>query len=153
VDDALSNVLAGTNLKYVMLELKYVIIYQDDAEGMKSLEQMVEVLEQILEQKSEKRLVASLDLLESSSHLDRIHLEKHRMVFNVSGMVTDQSGEPLIGVNVLVAGTTKGTATDIDGRFVLEDVNENATLIFSYIGYQTQEFVLNGRSSISITME
>src|SRR5690606_37565839 len=44
VDDALSSVLAGTNLKYVMLEMKYVIIYQDDAEGMQSLEQMVEVL-------------------------------------------------------------------------------------------------------------
>src|SRR5690606_25347716 len=99
-----------------------------------------------------KRLVASLDLLESSSHLDRIHLEKHRMVINVSGIVTDQSGEALIGVNVLVQGTATGTATDIDGRFVLEDVNENATLVFSYVGYQTLEFPLNGRSNITITM-
>src|SRR5690606_31699277 len=70
----------------------------------------------------------------------------------VTGQVVDQDGSPLIGVNVLVDGTNKGTATDVDGRFVLEDVNENATLIFSYIGYQTQEFVLNGRSNISITM-
>src|SRR5690606_34394034 len=152
VDDALSKVLAGTNLKYVMLEMKYVIIYQDDAEGMQSLEQMVEVLEKILAQKKENRRVASLDYLESSTHLDRIHLEKHRMVINVTGIVTDQSGEPLIGVNVLVQGTNIGTATDIDGRFELEDVNENATLVFSFIGYQTLEFPLNGRSDISVIM-
>src|SRR5690606_16507238 len=63
-----------------------------------------------------------------------------------------QSGEPLIGVNVMVEDTNQGTATDIDGRFLLEDVNENAVLVFSYIGYQTQEFVLNGRSNINITM-
>ena len=152
VDDALSSVLAGTNLKYVMLEMKYVIIYQDDAEGMQSLEQMVEVLEKIIHQKKSKRLVASLDLLKSSSELNRIRLEKHRMVLNVSGVVQDQYGQPLIGVNVLVEGTSQGTATDLEGQFLLEDVDENATLVFSYVGYQTQEFALNGRSNISITM-
>lgn len=152
VHDALSKVLAGTNLKYVMLEMKYVIIYQDDAEGMKSLEQMVEVLEKILAQKKESRSVMTMNLLKSSAHLDRIQLEKHRVEFNVTGVVTDQSGEPLIGVNVLVQGTNIGTATDIDGRFMLEDINENATLVFSYIGYQTQEFSLRGRSNIAITM-
>lgn len=152
VDDALRSVLAGTNLKYVMLEMKYVIIYQDDAEGMQSLEQMVEVLEKILEQKSVKRKVDRLDRLASSTNLSRIQLEKHRMVINVTGVVTDQVGEPLIGVNVLVQGTNMGTATDIDGKFELEDVNENAILIFSYVGYETMEYALNGRSNISITM-
>src|SRR5690606_32551645 len=75
-----------------------------------------------------------------------------KLALEITGQVVDQNGEPLIGVNVLVEGSNRGTATDIDGRFVLEDVNENATLIFSYIGYQTQEFVLNGRSNIVITM-
>ncbi len=152
VDEALSKVLAGTNLKYVMLEMKYVIIYQDDAEGMRSLEQMIEVLEKILDQKNEERKVARLDLLPSSTPLSGIQLEKHRMVLNVTGEVKDQAGEPLIGVNVLVQGTNVGTATDIDGRFELQDVNENATLIFSYVGYQTLEVPLNGRSNITVTM-
>src|SRR5690606_33144158 len=75
-----------------------------------------------------------------------------KLALEITGQVVDQDGTPLIGVNVLVDGTNKGTATDVEGRFVLEDVNENATLIFSYIGYQTQEFVLNGRSNITITM-
>jgi len=152
VEDALSDVLAGTHLKYVLLEMKYIIIYQDDEEGMRSLEQMVEVLEKILDQKKEKRRVVYLEKLESSIHLNRLKLEKHRIMLNVSGTVTDQAGEPLIGVNVLVQGTTMGTATDIEGRFELQDVNENATLVFSYVGYQTQEVPVNGRSSISVTM-
>src|SRR5690625_1041385 len=152
VDDALSQVLAGTKLKYVMLEMKYVIIYQDDAEGTKSLEQMVEVLEKIIEQKKEVRSFSVLTPLRGSTSLRQIHLQKHRMVLNVSGTVTDQNGEPLIGVNVLVQGTNTGTATDFDGHFALEDISENATLIFSYVGYQTQEVVLNGRSNISVVM-
>src|SRR5690606_14726428 len=152
VDEALSKVLAGTNLKYVMLEMKYVIIYQDDAKGMRSLEQMIEVLEKILDQKNEERKVARLDLLPSSTPLSGIQLEKHRMVLNVTGEVKDQAGEPLTGVNVLVQGTNVGTATDIDGRFELQDVNENDTLIFSYVGYQTLEVPLNGRSNITVTM-
>src|SRR5690606_4651416 len=152
VDDALSKVLAGTNLKYVMLEMKYVIIYQDDAEGMQSLEQMVEVLENIIHRQRSKRKLASLNMLQSSTELNRIRLNKHRMVLNVSGIVKDQYDQPLIGVNILVEGTNQGTATDLEGQFLLEDVDENATLVFSYIGYQTLEFPLNGRSNISIIM-
>ena len=152
VDDALSSVLAGTNLKYVMLEMKYVIIYQDDAEGMQSLEQMVEVLENIIDRQRSKRKLASLNLLQSSTELSRIRLNKHRMVLNVSGIVKDQYDQPLIGVNVLVDGTNQGTATDLEGQFLLEDVDENATLVFSYIGYQTLEYTLNGRSNLTIMM-
>src|SRR5690606_24867578 len=152
VDDALSKVLAGTNLKYVMLEMKYVIIYQDDAEGMQSLEQMVEVLENIIDRQRSKRKLASLNLLQSSTELSRIRLNKHRMVLNVSGIVKDQYDQPLIGVNVLVDGTNQGTATDLEGQFLLEDVDENATLVFSYIGYQTLEYTLNGRSNLTIMM-
>src|SRR5690606_20239531 len=70
----------------------------------------------------------------------------------VEGVVVDEAGVPLIGVNVLVEGTNQGTATDIDGRFVLEDVDDNATLIFSYVGYQTQEVALNSRSNLTVTM-
>lgn len=70
----------------------------------------------------------------------------------LEGQVVDQDGEPLIGVNVLVKGTTQGTATDIDGRFALENVDDNAVLVFSYVGYQTQEVNLSGRANITITM-
>lgn len=71
---------------------------------------------------------------------------------SIVGNVTDQEGEPLIGVNVLVVGTSIGTSTDFNGRYELENVEEDATLLFSYVGYQSQEVDVNGRSTIDVTM-
>lgn len=63
---------------------------------------------------------------------------------SLSGMVTSASdGEPLIGVSVIVKGTTNGTVTDFDGKYSLK-VNQGQTLIFSYIGYVSQEIKYAG---------
>lgn len=70
----------------------------------------------------------------------------------VSGVVTDNSGEPLIGATLIEKGTDNGTATDIDGSFSL-NVGENAVLVVSYTGYQTQEVPVNGQSTINITLQ
>ncbi|PKQ45361.1 SusC/RagA family TonB-linked outer membrane protein [Confluentibacter flavum] len=71
----------------------------------------------------------------------------------VSGTVTSQEdGMPLPGVSVIVLGTNQGTATDFDGNYVLENVDENATLVFSYIGFKTQETQINGRSVIDVVL-
>lgn len=69
----------------------------------------------------------------------------------VSGKVTDPTGEPLIGVTVLVLGTTIGTITDLDGLYCL-DVPANAVLQFSYIGYSTVQVPVNGRPVINVGM-
>lgn len=66
--------------------------------------------------------------------------------------MVDQNDEPLIGVNIQVKGSTKGTATDFDGRFTLDDIEEDAVLIISYIGYQTQEVAVAGRSDLTIVL-
>ena len=70
----------------------------------------------------------------------------------VSGVVTDDTGSPVPGVNVVEKGTTNGTATDVDGRYSLLVGNADAVLVFSFIGYATQEVTVGGRSSIDITM-
>lgn len=57
----------------------------------------------------------------------------------VKGTVVDETGEPVIGVSILVKGTTNGTVTDLDGNFVVTNVNSGSTLVFSYVGYKTQE--------------
>lgn len=69
----------------------------------------------------------------------------------VSGKVTDDSGQGLPGVNVLIKGTTTGAQTDLDGNYRLS-VDENATLVFSYVGFETQEVVVGSRSTIDVTM-
>lgn len=70
----------------------------------------------------------------------------------IKGIVVDATGEPLIGVNVSVKGTTIGIITDIDGKYTLE-VPTNATLVFSYIGYRTQELSVGNQTTINITMQ
>src|SRR5690625_1548252 len=72
---------------------------------------------------------------------------------SLEGVVKDQRGEPLIGVNIQVKGTSKGTSTDFDGHFQLDDVDENAILVISYVGYQTQEVPVDGQSYLEIVMD
>ena len=62
---------------------------------------------------------------------------------SISGLVTDTEGEPLIGVNIQVKGTTIGTSSDFDGNYTLNNVEEDAILVFSYVGYQKQEVAVD----------
>lgn len=66
----------------------------------------------------------------------------------ITGNVSDSNGI-LPGVNVLVKGTSTGTATDFDGNYIVESVDPNAVLVFSYIGYLTQEIPVNGLSVVN----
>lgn len=66
--------------------------------------------------------------------------------FTAKGQVTEASGEPLIGVSVLVKGTTIGTITDINGEYMINVNNENATLEFSYLGYGTKSLDVSSSS-------
>ena len=70
----------------------------------------------------------------------------------VSGQVLDPTGYPLPGVNIVVGGTATGTITDVDGNYSI-NVASDAVLIFNFIGYQTQEVAVNGRSLINVVME
>lgn len=72
----------------------------------------------------------------------------------VSGIVTDSKNEPLIGVNVTIKNaSTTGTITDIDGKYSLEIPSGNSVLVFSYIGYSTQEVKVNNRSVVDIVLK
>ncbi len=75
------------------------------------------------------------------------------LAVNVSGTVLDESDAPIPGVNVLVKGTSVGTTTDSDGRFSLEIENESSILVFSFIGYKSQEVPVGSQSTFNIKME
>ena len=70
----------------------------------------------------------------------------------ITGTVSDVNGEPLPGVTVIIKGTTQGTATDASGAYSLQVTNENAILVFSYIGFISQETTIGARRSINITL-
>ncbi len=71
----------------------------------------------------------------------------------VTGVVTDEAGEPLIGATVLEKGKQNGAATDIDGNFKFNVSSSNATLMVSYVGYATQEVKLNGKTNLTIVLK
>lgn len=70
----------------------------------------------------------------------------------ITGKVTDEKGELILGASVLLKGTSVGTITDADGKYVLQANDPNGTLVFSYIGYQTEEVPINGRTVIDLSM-
>jgi TonB-linked SusC/RagA family outer membrane protein len=72
---------------------------------------------------------------------------------NINGTVVDIDGLPLIGANVLGIGTTLGTITDIDGNFRLTLDNNVVAIVVSYTGYETQTISIDGRTTISVTLE
>jgi len=70
----------------------------------------------------------------------------------VHGKVLDEKGQPLIGVSVKVKGATNGVSTDVNGAFVI-NAPENAVLLLSYIGYQTQEVPITGKDELTISLK
>ena len=72
--------------------------------------------------------------------------------YQLTGSVLDGNNEPLIGANVIVAGTTNGTVTDIDGNFSLE-VSPQAKLEVSYMGYIKQTIPLKGQKTIKVILK
>jgi len=70
----------------------------------------------------------------------------------ITGTVVSEEGETLIGVSIMIKGTSSGTITNLDGQYSLEVPGDNPTLIFTYTGYDPVEEVVNGRSVIDVTM-
>jgi len=70
----------------------------------------------------------------------------------VKGKVSDDMGQPLPGVSVIQKGTTKGVVTDVDGVYSLQGISDDAILVFSFIGYQTQEILKGARENIDVVL-
>ena len=79
----------------------------------------------------------------------KVQASRHR----VTGRVTDANNEPLIGVSIVIQGNSGGTITDIDGRYTLEEVDADATLVFSYIGYVSQKIVVGNQQTLNVQMK
>jgi hypothetical protein len=71
----------------------------------------------------------------------------------ITGVVKDQTGEPLIGVNVMEKGTTNGSITDVDGKYSLTVNGSKAIVTFSYIGYLSQDITVGNQKMIDVTMK
>ncbi len=149
-----SMILDQTNLDYKYLGTKYYVIFKNTREGKRNMRKLKRKINQIQAIESSGKI--SLGRTQSRSHENAMQmlqsLEYLIQGINISGSVTDDEGNALIGVNIQVKGTNIGTSTDIDGQYSLPNVEEEATLVFSYVGYQRQEVTVDGRTTIDVRM-
>lgn len=87
------------------------------------------------------------DLLGKPAHADEKTVDQ-----TISGKVTDETNSVLPGVSIILKGTQRGTTTDANGNFKLEVPDNNATLIFSFVGYVPQEIIVGNKTAINLTL-
>ena len=146
VETVLEQVLRPLQLRFTKLNDVYII--QPERSGIDPLRKIRPSLPHTSERTLENSPAAVMKTLPGNS----LPLAR-RMEQTIAGAVTDLStGESLPGVNIVAKGTTIGTVTDIDGNYRLTVPDDAETLVFSSVGYVTQEIAINGRSEISLAM-
>ena len=115
-------------------------------------EAVSKVLNRVLNGTSVSYSIANGHIVLSKAGQNSAPAQQKAVNVTVKGKVVDANGEPLIGVSILVKGTSNGTVTDIDGNFSIEAV-KGATLEISYIGYTTQSIVVSGNAPLNIVMK
>ena len=148
----------GTVIKQIQSQSKYQFFYNDKlstitVEPLKvkdaSLEQVLSTLlkDKAVSYKIEENIIYLSEKENSNSLQQQSGKER-----TITGQVLDSKGEPLIGVSILVKGTTDGAITDLDGNYKIITKSNNPIIVYSYIGYKTQEVPLKGQTSINITL-
>ena len=155
--------IENASLKSILYEIEektdYYFFYKNqELENIKNVSvdakqaSISEVLDQLLKDKGFEYEIYDRYILiqkkgENQSVSDFVQQQK-----TISGKVVDSSGSPLPGVTIIVKGTTQGVITDSDGSYSLRNVPENGTLVFSFVGMETQEVVVDVKSIIDITL-
>ena len=148
----------GTVIKQIQSQSKYQFFYNDKlstvtVEPLKvkdaSLEQVLNTLlkNKDISYKIEENIIYLSEKENSDSLQQQSGKER-----TITGQVVDAKGEPLIGVSILVKGTTDGAITDLDGNYKIVTKSNNPVIVYSYIGYKTQEIPLKGQTATNITM-
>ncbi len=86
----------------------------------------------------------------SDTHLNLFN--ESEIQSNVTGTITDENGEPFLGVTVLVKGTSRGTTTDFNGNYSIAVPDGNSVLVFSYVGYSKEEVTVGNQSVINVAL-
>lgn len=146
LDTVLNGLLAPLGLQHQNVRGKFYII-TEKAAGKENLENEESFKEEASQMPTSRNHMSALPSL---SFTRTEYVSPYR--FPVNGAVIDEEGNPLIGVNVIIKGSGRGTITDIDGQFSLDLTDGEETLVFSYIGYQTLEVAVNKRSTLEITL-
>lgn len=142
-------------LKEVEKQTGFSIMYNnDDLSGSRAVTRtfeeasIEEVLKAVLPKNLEFKLQNKMIVISRKGSQGT----QQKQVRKVTGVIIDAAGEPVIGANVLVKGTTNGVITDIDGNYTLNDVPADAIISISYIGYQPQEFKASSKDLAKVVL-
>lgn len=148
----------GTVIKQIQSQSKYQFFYNDKlstvtVEPLKVKDAPLEqVLNTLLKNKDiSYKIEENIIYLSEKENSDSLQQQSGKER-TITGQVVDAKGEPLIGVSILVKGTTDGAITDLDGNYKIVTKSNNPVIVYSYIGYKTQEIPLKGQTAINITM-
>jgi TonB-linked SusC/RagA family outer membrane protein len=146
LEELLNTLLIPLQLNYEKIDDVHYVIFK----GGKKSDNIKKVSKEVLQEASLKPKLHSVNFRYQSTPQGNIAQNVEQ---TISGKVTDgENGEPLPGVNVLAKGTTTGTVTGIEGNYRLTVDDDTETLVFSTIGYLSQEVNIEGRSTIDIVL-
>ncbi|NCC09696.1 MAG: SusC/RagA family TonB-linked outer membrane protein [Bacteroidia bacterium] len=147
----------GTVIKQIQSQSKYQFFYNDklSATAVEAFQVKNGSIEQVLNTLLKGKNISfkiedNIVYLSEKSH--DANQQKSNQVRQVTGQVTDKNGEPLIGVSVLVKGTNDGAITDLDGNYKVSTKANNPVLLYSYVGYKSQEALYKGQAALNITL-
>lgn len=152
----MNNVKLDKILNEIENQTDYLFIYnnQVDINKITSVkvknEAVAQVLDRILSGTGINYELEGTHIILATEAIKDLHAQQQAKT--VTGTVTDVSGEPIIGANIRIKGTTTGTITDIDGNFSIE-AEPQSVIEVSYIGYLTQETVINNQKSIRFLLK
>ena len=142
LEHILLSFLQPLQLNYKKLRQGYYIIYDESKESLKRINRI----------KPADTPTTGAYLPPPRRYLTSQRLNVQAWVKPITGTVVDENSEPMPGVNILVKNTTTGTVTDIDGKYRLNAPDEATILVFSSIGYTTEEVNIGGQSIINLEM-
>lgn len=141
LEETLTKVLAPFDLKFKKISSSYYTIYPKTESKEQKKESLINLGQVPMPFHYEAMLA-----------LPPMNPRVYPVAITISGTVTDEKNATLPGVNILEKGTTNGTTTDAAGHYTLNVQDEKSILVFSFIGYATQEIPVSGRSTIDIAL-
>ncbi|GAA0878214.1 TonB-dependent receptor [Algoriphagus jejuensis] len=146
VEEGLKEILKGSGLTYEKAGSGFFVIFPVKGKKPMGLTPLESPLTATMTAHSSSAGIKGLDVTNRSDQLRRYDV-------TVTGKVTDENGNGFPGVNILVKGTSTGAVTNTNGDFSINAPDGNATLVFSFVGYISQEVTVQNRSVVNVMME
>lgn len=153
-----NNLTVKEVLNKIEKESEYIFFYMDNSIDLNrkvsvkaKQEQVNKILDQVFEGTNTHYYISDRQIIISKDKVSAPIANPQQKGHQISGVIKDNNGEPIIGANVVEKGTTNGTITDMNGQFTLV-VNPNALLQISYIGFNTMDMPVGNKTSFNIKM-